>query len=94
MEYNEILLDDSILDIDSWLPEEVFNEIAEVVFGKRKLNLSSFVLPISHQSIYKELKETQQNKIETSKAGYSPIDSKDQSYDASYSFKGAAWWQQ
>lgn len=90
MEYNEILLDDSILDIDSWLPEEVFNEIAEVVFGKRKLNLSSFVLPISHQSIYKELKETQQNKIETSKAGYSPIDSKDQSYDASYSFKGAA----
>jgi len=34
MGYTEILLDESILEIDDWLPEEVFAEITETVFNQ------------------------------------------------------------
>lgn len=31
MAYKKIILDESLLDIDSWLPEEAFRELAQVV---------------------------------------------------------------
>ena len=31
MAYKDIILDDSILDIDSWLPQEALDEIVEVI---------------------------------------------------------------
>ena len=31
MAYRDIILDDSILDIDSWLPQEALDEIVEVI---------------------------------------------------------------
>ena len=31
MPYRDIILDDSVLDIDSWLPQEALDEIVEVI---------------------------------------------------------------
>lgn len=31
MAYKDIILDDSVLDIDSWLPQEVLDEIVEAI---------------------------------------------------------------
>lgn len=31
MEYKNIILDDSILDIDSWFPQEAIDEIVEII---------------------------------------------------------------
>ena len=31
MTYKNIILDESILDIDSWLPEKVIDEIVEII---------------------------------------------------------------
>lgn len=31
MSYNNVELDESILDIDSWLPKEVFEILAEII---------------------------------------------------------------
>ena len=31
MTYKNIILDESILDIDSWLPENVIDEIVEII---------------------------------------------------------------
>ena len=31
MPYRDIILDDSVLDIDSWLPQEVLDEIVEAI---------------------------------------------------------------
>ena len=31
MPYRDIILDDSILDIDSWLPQEALDEVVEVI---------------------------------------------------------------
>lgn len=40
MPYTEIELDESILDIDSWLPKEAINEVVNFIIKHEQLDLN------------------------------------------------------
>ena len=40
MTYTEIELDESILDIDSWLPKEAINEVVNFIIEQEQLELN------------------------------------------------------
>ena len=39
MAYNEIILDDSILDVDSWFPQEAIEQIADIIKAHAKASI-------------------------------------------------------
>lgn len=90
MKYNEVFLDESILDIESWLPKEILNEIAEEVFGVKTINSLNFELPTSHISKYKENEKHLTSNNEVFNAEYNSIKSNEHFFDISYSYKGVA----
>lgn len=93
MSYEEIVLDNSILDIDSWLPEDVFAEIAEIVFDIKKSALSNFSLPTSQDANYEKLINDINEPTKSSKNNkYTLIEHKNNNYKTfkPYEDKGAA----
>lgn len=38
MAMKQIILDDSIMDFDSWLTPEIINEMAQLIFGEENSN--------------------------------------------------------
>ena len=41
MAIKEIILDESILDIDSWLPKEAIDQVVQAILYQEKLELKS-----------------------------------------------------
>lgn len=90
MSYEEIILDNSILDIESWLPEDVFAEIAEVVFDIKKSAFSNFSFSISQDANYTKQVTNFNELTESSK--YTLIEHKNNKYKTFklYEDQGAA----
>ncbi|WP_277293994.1 hypothetical protein [Streptococcus hyointestinalis] len=41
MAYNEIILDDSVLDVDSWFPQEAIDQIADIIKVHAKASIEN-----------------------------------------------------
>ena len=52
MKMNSILLDDSIFDFDSWLTEDILNDLTEEVFGVKILP-KEYSMPIIQDKVIK-----------------------------------------
>ena len=40
MDYESIILDDSVLDIDTWLPKSILSEIADLFLKEQNLHIN------------------------------------------------------
>ena len=61
MEYKNIILDDSILDIDSWFPQEAIDEIVEIIKTYANTSIENYSqmnkgykLDVCYKNTYKE----------------------------------------
>lgn len=65
MAYKEIILDDSIFDLDWWLPQNAVEELAQAILYQDKLGL---VLQIHRQGEY--FTENSQSDLSVNKVNY------------------------
>lgn len=65
MAYKEIILDDSIFDLDWWLPQNAVEELAQAILYQDKLGL---VLQIHRQGKY--FTENSQSDLSVNKVNY------------------------
>lgn len=52
MAIKEIVLDDSILDLDSWLPKEAVEQIVQIISNQKNIQITKKRITIKYHDTY------------------------------------------
>lgn len=93
MDYESIILDDSVLDIDTWLPKSILSEIADLFLKEQKFEMlkSKFTTYTSEDTVFENLKSNSiNNKNKFKNIKYSSMNSVNKNNNKFNDIRGVA----